>query len=110
MAELRAGGMALIIRSTEPSDVGKCVTLVSLIEPEMDFVSPSNIQCTSGKTTSSWLVVGDVYAEAKEPYDLPKSDLYGWGLYKVNSLLPIDGEDFSDEDIYEKDIERDAVC
>lgn len=106
MSELRAGGVALIIRSLDPSDVGKCVTLISVIDAGEDFVSPSGLKCHSGKSKSSWLVTGDICAEAREPHRHPKCDFYGWGLYEADRLMPIDGEDFSDEDIYEKDIER----
>lgn len=90
MAELKAGGLALIIGLVEYSHYnGRCVTLCQLVAEGVIFQSPINerkwFQDMDG---DSWIVTGDVTHPDGE---------YGWGALSPANLMPIDGEDFNHE-------------
>jgi hypothetical protein len=96
MAELRAGGLAITIDSAAPEDIGKCVHTVSLIPSEGRFISPQSRPTVNSSEIASWLITGDVTAKLGKESPLWAGK--GWALYPPQYLLPIDGNDFSDED------------
>ncbi|HHS9692468.1 TPA: hypothetical protein ACTW9J_002769 [Klebsiella michiganensis] len=100
MAELRAGGMALIIDSATPEEVGRCVSLIKLIPVRGSFTSPQGRPTNNAGENPAWLVTGDV--KARLGGDSPIWAGNGWALYPSQYLMPIDGDDFSNEDEHKK--------
>ena len=94
MAELKAGGLALVIRG---EDCGKCVTTERFIPGKSKFTAPDGENYTAAQACSGWLCTGDV-----NPKDLP--ELRGWALFRTENLLPIDGDDFQHEDERQKEL------
>lgn len=90
MAELRAGGMALIINSPFPENVGKAVRLVKF----MGF--DESLSGYVWKLTALSELTGTLYP-------VKAGDLCT-GLSK--NLMPIDGYDFSNEDEHQKEREH----
>ena len=80
MSELKAGGLALVIQSTVPEQVGKAVTLLQFISPG-DFIHNGK-KYFSKASSGTWL--------CEKPDALVTH--YPW------QLMPIDGDDFSHED------------
>ncbi|ASC12963.1 hypothetical protein ACEQ9C_00010 [Klebsiella pneumoniae] len=96
MAELRAGGLAIIIRSPFPENVGRVVKLVACI-------GEKNHQSGRG-----------VYWEVEATAELA-AELAGtpWRvkpgsacMVLAKNLMPIDGDDFSNEDERQKEREH----
>ena len=104
MAELRAGGLAIIIDSIAPEDIGKCVQTVSLIPPLGRFNSPQGRPTINSSEIASWLITGEVTAKLGE--ESPAWAGKGWALYPPQYLMPIDGDDFSNEDQHQKEREH----
>lgn len=105
MAELRAGGMALIIDSATPEEIGRCVSLIRLIPVNSSFTSPVHERpSNNGGDIPAWLVTGNV--EAKLGKGAPLWAGKGWALYPPQYLIPIDGDDFSNEDERQKELEH----
>ncbi|HHI0425211.1 hypothetical protein H8F03_11630 [Klebsiella pneumoniae] len=92
MAELRAGGLAIIIRSRFPENVGKVVKLVSC-------VGEINHHLERGVY---WEI--EAMSELAGTLFLVKSGFHG--LARAKSLMPIDGDDFSNEDERQKEREH----
>ena len=90
MAELRAGGLAIIIRSRFPDNVGKVVKLVA-------YVGKINYDLDPG---IYWEV--EALSELSGTLCRVKSGLNGLALAK--NLMPID--DFSNEDEHQKEREH----
>ncbi|TCW07095.1 hypothetical protein EDF73_113157 [Raoultella sp. BIGb0138] len=88
MAELRAGGLALVINSTKPEQVGMVVTLLKLVYPGR-FTLNGKEYCAKANSPV-WL------CEKPEAY----VTYYPW------QLMPIDGDDFSNEDEHQKEREH----
>lgn len=86
MAELRAGGLALVIKSTDPDQVGKVVTLIQLVSPG-DFLF-NRKRYVSKATGPVWLC--------------EKPDAYV--THYPSQLMPIDGDDFQHEDERKKEL------
>ncbi|MBZ7829921.1 hypothetical protein [Raoultella planticola] len=104
MAELRAGGMALIIDSATPEEIGRCVSLVKLIPVHGSFTSPQGRPSNNAGGIPAWFVTGDVKAKLGD--DSPIWAGKGWSLYPPQYLIPIDGDDFSNEDEHQKEREH----
>ncbi|WP_233979579.1 hypothetical protein [Pectobacterium versatile] len=102
MAELRAGGLALIVESINPEDVGKCVTTISLIPAHGSFTSPHGRPTNNNADFAAWFVTGDVKALMGK--GSPVWAGRGWSLYPPQYLMPIDGDDFTHEDEREKEL------
>lgn len=94
MAELKPGGLALVIRG---EDCGKCVTTERFIPGLSQFLAPDGKSYTAAQVCGSWLCTGEV-----NPKDRPS--LQGWALFRTENLLPIDGDDFQHEDERQKDL------
>lgn len=103
MAELRAGGLALIVDSVSPQEVGKCVTTTQLIPAFGSFTSPHGRPTKNNAEFAAWLVTGDVVAEMSGN-GIPIWAGRGWALYPPQYLMPIDGDDFTHEDEREKEL------
>ncbi|EPG3492488.1 hypothetical protein MDW84_002494 [Klebsiella pneumoniae] len=90
MAELRAGGLAIIIRSRFPENVGKTVRLIKLIGFDESLGGYEwEVSALSELTGALYPAkVGDICV----------------GLDK--NLMPIDGDDFSNEDQLQKEREH----
>lgn len=94
MAELKPGGMALVIRG---EDCGKCVTTERFIPGKSEFIAPDGKNCTAARGCGGWLCTGDV-----NPKDRP--EIRGWALFRTENLLPIDGDEFQHEDDQQKEL------
>lgn len=90
MAELRAGGLALIIKSPFPENVGKAVRLIKF----MGF--DESLSGYAWKLTALSDLTGTLCP-------VKFGDLCT-GLSK--NLMPIDGDDFSNEDEHQKEREH----
>lgn len=104
MAELRAGGLALIIDSATPEEIGRCVLTVNLIPVHGSFTSPHGRPSNNGGDIPAWLVTGNVVAKLGKESPLWAGK--GWALYPPQYLMPIDGDDFSNEDEHQKEREH----
>jgi len=84
MAELRAGGLAMIIRSQFPENVGKTVSLIKFLgEGEWKLTALSNLTGTICPVRAGDSCTG-----------------------MSQNLMPIDGDDFSNEDEHQKEREH----
>lgn len=102
MAELKPGGLALIIDSSKSSDIGKCVTCVRIVPARGSFRSPQGRASVNASDHLSWLVSGDVVASTGK--ETPVGAGNGWALYPPQYLLPIDGDDFQHKDERQKEL------
>lgn len=94
MAELKPGGLALVIRG---EDCGKCVTTERYIQGGSSFKGPCGRMFTAADKGGGWLCTGDIHAK-----DRP--ELKGWAIYWAENLMPIDGDDFQHEDERKKEL------
>lgn len=104
MAELHAGCMALIIDSASQEEIGRCVSLIKLIPVRGTFTSPQGRISNNAGEIAAWLVTGDVKACLGD--NSPTWAGNGWALYPPQYLMPIDGDDFSNEDQHQKEREH----
>lgn len=84
--ELKAGGLALVIKSTDAHEVGRAVTLLRLIEPGETFTAPDGTLCRwRPENPASWLVAGEVQS------NMPSGEVFhGWAVFPPTHLMPID--------------------
>lgn len=92
MAKLRAGGLAIIIRSRFPENVGKTVRLIKFTGFDEHLGGDA-----WELTALSWLT-GTLHPI--KPGDLCTG--------RGKNLMPIDGDDFSNEDEHQKRMKTDA--
>ncbi|HBQ7153562.1 hypothetical protein HA502_27555 [Klebsiella pneumoniae] len=92
MAELRAGGLAIIIRSRFPENVGKTVRLVRFI---------GEVHQSTGYGIY-WEVIALAGLTGTRKRVKPGSA----GMAQSKNLMPIDGDDFSNEDERQKEREH----
>lgn len=92
MAELRAGGLAIIIRSRFPENVGKTVRLVRFI---------GEVHQSTGYGIY-WEVIALAGLAGTRKRVKPGSA----GMVQSKNLMPIDGDDFSNEDERQKEWEH----
>ncbi|CAM6945230.1 hypothetical protein ACQLNC_002998 [Klebsiella michiganensis] len=83
MAELRAGGLAIIIRSRFPENVGKVVKLVACV---------GEINHPLGRG-----VYWELEAMSELAGTLWRVKSGSTGMAQAKNLMPIDGDDFSNE-------------
>lgn len=86
MSELRAGGLALVVRCTDQNLIGKVVTLIELLKPG-----------SFKYDGEQYFFKGDSAAWLCEIED-------GIAVFRPSSLMPIDGDDFSHEDERKKEL------
>ncbi|MDQ6511981.1 hypothetical protein QQO22_06920 [Klebsiella pneumoniae] len=92
MAELRAGGLAIIIRSRFPENVGKTVRLVRFI---------GEVHQSTGYGIY-WEVIALAGLAGTRKRVKPGSA----GMAQSKNLMPIDGDDFSNEGERQKEREH----
>lgn len=97
MAELRAGGLALVIASGNQNEVGKTVTLIRKVSSGEfhQFPNGNSYAMKTNTGQSMWVVSGDVSIYTSKPSG-------GMSIFPAKSLMPIDGDDFSNEDQHQK--------
>lgn len=79
MSELRAGGLALVVRCTDQNLIGRVVTLIELLKP--GCFTYEGKQYVFKANGAGWLCeIGD-----------------GIAVFLPSSLMPIGGDDFSHE-------------
>ncbi|AMV53132.1 TPA: hypothetical protein ACHVUQ_002513 [Klebsiella pneumoniae] len=101
MAELRAGGLALVIASGNQNEVGKTVTLIRKVSSGEfhQFPNGNSYAMKTNTGQSMWVVSGDVSIYTSKPSG-------GMSIFPAKSLMPIDGDDFSNEDEHQKEREH----
>ncbi|EPH7508799.1 hypothetical protein ACYCW1_004237 [Klebsiella pneumoniae] len=101
MAELRAGGLALVIASGNQNEVGKTVTLIRKVSSGEfhQFPNGNSYAMKINTGQSMWVVSGDVSIYTSKPSG-------GMSIFPAKSLMPIDGDDFSGEDERQKEREN----
>ncbi|MCY2161649.1 hypothetical protein OW894_24700 [Klebsiella pneumoniae] len=101
MAELRAGGLALVIASGNQNEVGKTVTLIRKVSSGEfhQFPNGNSYAMKTNTGQSMWVVSGDVSIYTSKPSG-------GMSIFPAKSLMPIDGDDFSNEDQHQKEREH----
>lgn len=99
MAQLRPGGMALIIGGKEKELIGLCVTTEEFISPG----STSHGKYADGcpvmncLSSSKWVVTNSIIGTPDADGVISK----GWALVSAGHLLPIDGDDYQLFDVHE---------
>nr|DAL44222.1 MAG TPA_asm: hypothetical protein [Caudoviricetes sp.] len=107
MAELRAGGLALIIKSISSKEDGRVVTCVEKIYPGGTYSDPKNGQSFQWEENQpAWIVTGDVAIYISSIGSEEIRPDHGWSIYLPNQLMPIDGDDFSNEAERQKEREH----
>lgn len=87
--ELKAGGLALVIASEVPSDIGKCVTLVRFVPDGAIYTAPNGVKCRNMPGHGAvWVVTGDVEVEC-----YGGEEFHGWSVFPPHKLMPIDGDE-----------------
>ncbi|HEC2625672.1 TPA: hypothetical protein R2K43_000829 [Raoultella planticola] len=100
MAELRAGGLVLVIASGNQNEVGKTVTLVRVVSSGEYHKFPDGSSYTMMELGQQlWVVSGDVSVYTSKPSG-------GMSIFPSSHLMPIDGDDFSNEDEHQKEREH----
>ena len=89
MSELRAGGLALVIKSVKPELVGRAVKLIELLNP--GWLKHKGDRLFFESDGVGWL------CEVEE----------GIVIFRPNQLMPIDGDDFQHEDEHQKELTHD---
>lgn len=100
MAELRAGRLALVLASENQNEVGKTVTLVRVVSSGEYHKFPDGCRYTMIEPGQQiWVVSGDVSIYTSKPSG-------SMSIFPAKSLMPIDGDDFSNEDERQKEREH----
>lgn len=98
MAKLREGGLAIIIGGN-PETIGVVVTTLRIVNPGEIIVTPRGQRFSNGGS-QRWLI----HSEALS-ITLPDGvTIDDYCLHFAHLLMPIDGEDFSDEDDRKKEL------
>lgn len=101
MAELKAGGMAIIIDSCTTEEIGRCITTERLCQPGEIVLTPT-VHRARVPSEKCWMVTGNVSAGGTLGGKI--SHITGWAFYPPDLLMPIDGEDFQHEDERQKEL------
>lgn len=90
MAELKAGCIALVIFSENEAEIGRCVEVIESAARGHSFNFPGSGKHSWNSNTPAWLVKGDVsiYTDKQSG---------GFSYFLRSELMPIDGDDFSDD-------------
>lgn len=98
MAELRAGGLAIIIGG-DPEASGTVVTTVKFVPAGVTESLPGNKKINNGGS-GRWLIHSDkICVRLKDG-----SILDDWSLCFASHLMPIDGDEFRHEDELQKEL------
>jgi hypothetical protein len=98
MAELKPGGIALIVKTYKiHENLGKSVSIEKLIPPTKKFRSPvTGALCQNSSGVMMYQISGNLIS--------PFSGEDGWLLAERHQLMPIDGDDFQREDERQKEL------
>lgn len=102
MAELRAGGLALVTRG----EYSGCVVVTEEpVRPGALFKAPNGLIYTAVGDVPAWLCTGSIKAS---PVDgtIASGKLDGFALFRETALIPIGDEDFSHEKESEKQLQN----
>ena len=81
-----------MLASGNQNEVGKTVTLVRVVSSGEYLKFPDGCRCTMiDPRRQIWVVSGDVSIYKRKPSG-------GMPIFPAKSLMPIDGDDFSNED------------
>lgn len=105
MAELKAGGLALVLDDIVPENIGKCVTLIRRLEPLDHFTTPDGRRgmMPSGYGVG-WLCSGDLICIGTLSRSKLDFKVKGWAIIPPKYLMPIDGDDFQREVEQQKEL------
>lgn len=104
MSKLKPGGLALVIDSVTPKNIGRCVHVISWHPPKADFVAPDGTLGAMPDYSGGWLCTGEVVCEGKMSVSGKDFRHEGWAMFPPEYLLPIDGDDFQHEDERQKEL------
>lgn len=100
MRELRAGCQAMIIGGFYRTNDGKSVLVVGFVPNGAKFTWNGDVYAEPVPMGDAWLISGDLVARDGETGEAKRLD---FALMPAKYLMPIDGDDFSDELISEKE-------
>lgn len=96
MAELKAGGMALVFGLKKSiHNNGKSVRLLEIIQPKSDFTTPDGDIGFHHDDSAGWVCRGNIVSINGDA---------GWAIFDAKNLMPIDGDDFQHEDERQKEL------
>lgn len=98
MAELKAGGLAILIKTFVPENAGKSVTTEFMVQHMESLDTPSGEVFTNYSGRACWYITGDVWTE------LNGVTVTGFAFAHPEQLMPIDGDDFQHEDERQKEL------
>ncbi|MBP2156885.1 hypothetical protein [Erwinia rhapontici] len=98
MAELKAGGLAILIKTYVPENTGKSVTTEFMVQHMESLGTPSGEVFTNYSGRACWYITGDVWTE------LNGVTVTGFAFAHPEQLMPIDGDDFQGEDERRKEL------
>ncbi|END3402340.1 hypothetical protein NGC52_02675 [Klebsiella michiganensis] len=103
MAELRAGCQAMIIGGFYRTNDGKSVLVVGFVPNGSQFTWNGEVYAEPVPMGDAWLISGDLIARDGATREVKRLD---FALMPGKYLIPIDGDDFSNEDQYQKGLEH----
>lgn len=98
MAELKPGGLAILIKTYVPDNTGKSVVTEFTVQPDESFKTPSGEVFTNYSGRTCWYITGDVWTELNDVI------VRGYAFAHPEQLMPIDGDDFQHEDERHKEL------
>lgn len=99
MAELRAGGLAMIIGGFYRTNDGKAVLVAGFVPNGSRFTWNGEVYAEPVPMGDAWLVSGDLVARDGSTGEAKRMD---FALMPEKYLMPIDGDDFNYEDQHQK--------
>lgn len=105
MAELKAGGLALIVRNKIQENIGKTVRLKFTVAPGMYYNNPVSGGLSKNSSSSLiWVVTGDVVTIGfRGVIEVPK---HGFCQCAPRNLMPIDDADPDAVITHNKELEK----
>lgn len=97
MAELKPGGLALVIAGPQS---GACVTTEFYVRPGQNFNLPDGRKSYNGDTVHAWFCTGRVKPRVQTKH----KNLTGFALFTSEMLLPIEGDEFQHKDEQQKEL------
>ncbi len=99
MSELRPGCKALVIGGFYRVNDGKAVDVIEFIPNGQTFEFEGQLYADKPPRGDAWLIVGDLICQLNGD-----AQRMHFALIPGECLLPIDGEDFSNEDERQKEL------
>jgi hypothetical protein len=99
MAELKAGGLAMVIGGS-PDLYGFVLKTEKLVMPGEQFTGPDGIVSRNDIIRAKWLCTDErITVRLKDG-----TETDGWGLFWINHLMPIDGNAEKSEEHRQKEL------